>query len=72
MNPIADNDATQTYLAVQAWLAKHPSFNMHLRQLSTAWQTGRNTAPAGPCLPRLLIVVMRDVPDEGVHRQSPL
>ena len=34
---IADNYATHKHPAVQAWLAKHPRFNMHFTPTSTSW-----------------------------------
>jgi len=37
LNLIADNYATHKYAAVQAWLAKHPRFNMHFTPTSASW-----------------------------------
>ena len=34
---IADNYATHKHPAVQAWLAKHPRFNMHFTPTSASW-----------------------------------
>ena len=34
---IADNYATHKHPAVQAWLAKHPRFNMHFTPSSASW-----------------------------------
>ncbi|GAA0739775.1 hypothetical protein GCM10009107_00830 [Ideonella azotifigens] len=34
---IADNYATHKHPAVQEWLARHPSFNMHLTPTSAPW-----------------------------------
>ena len=34
---IADNYATHKHPAVQAWLAKHPRFNMHYTPTSASW-----------------------------------
>jgi transposase len=34
---IADNYATHKHAAVQAWLAKHPRFNMHFTPTSASW-----------------------------------
>jgi transposase len=34
---IADNHATHKHPAVQAWLAKHPRFNMHFTPTSASW-----------------------------------
>ena len=34
---IADNHPTHKHPAVQAWLAKHPRFNMHFTPTSASW-----------------------------------
>jgi len=34
---IVDNYATHKHAAVQAWLAKHPRFNMHFTPTSVSW-----------------------------------
>jgi len=34
---IADNDATHKHPVVQAWLAKHPRWNMHFTPTSAKW-----------------------------------
>ena len=34
---IADNDATHKHPVVQAWLARHPRFNLHVTPTSASW-----------------------------------